>query len=75
MKRWQQYNIVDNMKKFKQGYYPFKRNERIIGYFGNFEDYLDEDAMWQISETIKPRGGKKNPNTWQKDKENGKQTK
>lgn len=53
--------------------YPYKRNERIIGYFGNFEDYLDEDAMWQISETIKPRGGKKTTNTWYKDKDNGKQ--
>lgn len=39
--------------------YSYKKNERIIAYFGNFEDYLDEDAMWQISETIKPRGGKK----------------
>uniref|UniRef100_A0A336LKX5 CRK SH3-binding GNRP n=1 Tax=Culicoides sonorensis TaxID=179676 RepID=A0A336LKX5_CULSO len=59
MKRWQQYNIVVNMKRFRTGSYSFKKNERIIAYFGNFEDYLDEDAMWQISETIKPRGGKK----------------
>ncbi|XP_063707501.1 guanine nucleotide-releasing factor 2 isoform X2 [Culicoides brevitarsis] len=59
MKRWQQYNIVVNMKRFRTGSYTFKKNERIIAYFGNFEDYLDEDAMWQISETIKPRGGKK----------------
>lgn len=39
--------------------YPFKKNERIIGFFDNFEYYLDEDAMWQISETIKPRGSRK----------------
>lgn len=38
--------------------YPFKKNERIIGFFENFENYLDEDAMWQISENIKPRGGR-----------------
>lgn len=39
--------------------YPFKKNERIIQFFDNFENYLDEDAMWQISENIKPRGGRK----------------
>uniref|UniRef100_A0A182T0H9 CRK SH3-binding GNRP n=1 Tax=Anopheles maculatus TaxID=74869 RepID=A0A182T0H9_9DIPT len=58
-KRWQQYHIVVNMKRFKKGSYPFKKNERIIGFFDNFEYYLDEDAMWQISETIKPRGSRK----------------
>lgn len=35
--------------------YLFKKNERIIGFFDNFEDYYDEDVMWQISEKIKPR--------------------
>ncbi|CAO1335881.1 unnamed protein product [Diamesa tonsa] len=58
-KRWQQYNIVVNMKRFRKGSYGFKKNERIIGFFDNFEDYFDEDAMWQISEKIKPRGVKK----------------
>ncbi|KAL5277479.1 RAPGEF1 family protein [Megaselia abdita] len=55
-KRWQQYNIIVNMKKFKKCTYPFRRNERIIGFFENFEDFLDEEQMWQISENIKPRG-------------------
>ncbi|XP_049538800.1 guanine nucleotide-releasing factor 2 isoform X2 [Anopheles darlingi] len=59
-KRWQQYHIVVNMKRFKKGCYPFKKNEKIIGFFENFENYLDEDAMWQISENIKPRGARKN---------------
>ncbi|XP_062700338.1 guanine nucleotide-releasing factor 2 isoform X4 [Aedes albopictus] len=58
-KRWQQYHIVVNMKRFKKGSYQFKKNEKIIGFFDNFENYLDEDAMWQISESIKPRGGRK----------------
>lgn len=79
-KRWQQYNIVVNMKRFRARWvayfsfgkkagdyqfifnyfsaYPFKKSERIIGFFENFENYLDEDAMWQISENIKPRGGR-----------------
>lgn len=39
--------------------YPFKKSERIISFFDNFENYLDEDAMWQISENIKPRVSRK----------------
>ncbi|CAG2169955.1 unnamed protein product [Oppiella nova] len=54
-KRWQQYNILDQMR-LSIIHYPFKRNEQIIEFFANFEDYLSEDAMWQISEDIKPRG-------------------
>ncbi|XP_076674840.1 C3G guanyl-nucleotide exchange factor isoform X4 [Andrena cerasifolii] len=58
-KRWQQFNIVENMKRFKKGTYSFKKHERIITFFNNFSDFLCEEAMWQISESIKPRGGKK----------------
>nr|ABF85718.1 IP03271p [Drosophila melanogaster]AOQ13349.1 C3G-PG [synthetic construct] len=55
-KRWQQYNIIDNMKRFKKCAYPFRRNERIIRFFDNFKDFMGEEEMWQISEKIKPRG-------------------
>lgn len=58
-KRWQQFNIVENMKRFKKCTYSFKKHERIITFFNNFSDFLCEEAMWQISESIKPRGGKK----------------
>ncbi|XP_011054691.1 PREDICTED: guanine nucleotide-releasing factor 2 isoform X10 [Acromyrmex echinatior] len=58
-KRWQQFNIVENMKRFKKGTYSFKKHERIMTFFNNFSDFLCEEAMWQISESIKPRGGKK----------------
>lgn len=58
-KRWQQFNIVENMKRFKKGTYPYKKHERIIAFFNNFDEFLSEEAMWQISESIKPRGGKK----------------
>ncbi|XP_070501755.1 guanine nucleotide-releasing factor 2 isoform X2 [Chironomus tepperi] len=58
-KRWQQYNIVMNMKRFRNSSYAFKRNERIIGFFDSFEDCFDEDVMWQISEKIKPRISRK----------------
>ncbi|XP_017850278.1 guanine nucleotide-releasing factor 2 [Drosophila busckii] len=60
-KRWQQYNIIVNMKRFKKCAYPFRRNERIIGFFDNFKDFMGEEEMWQISERIKPRG-KRQPN-------------
>jgi Rap guanine nucleotide exchange factor 1 len=39
--------------------YSFKKHERIIAFFNNFDEFLCEEAMWQISESIKPRGGKK----------------
>lgn len=58
-KRWQQFNILDNMKRFKKCQYPFKKNEKIIAFFNNFESYQNEEALWYISEKIKPRGGKK----------------
>ncbi|XP_049804676.1 guanine nucleotide-releasing factor 2 isoform X4 [Schistocerca nitens] len=58
-KRWQQFHIVENMKRFKKGTYSFKKHDRIIAFFNNFDEFLCEEAMWQISESIKPRGGKK----------------
>ncbi|CAG9861022.1 unnamed protein product [Phyllotreta striolata] len=57
-KRWQQFNIVENMKKFKKSTYTFKKQEKIITFFQNFDDFIGEDAMWKLSETIKPRGKK-----------------
>ncbi|XP_050506905.1 guanine nucleotide-releasing factor 2 isoform X2 [Diabrotica virgifera virgifera] len=57
-KRWQQFNIVENMKKFKKATYTFKKQEKIITFFQNFDDFIGEDAMWKLSETIKPRGKK-----------------
>ncbi|XP_013420266.1 rap guanine nucleotide exchange factor 1 isoform X3 [Lingula anatina] len=62
-KRWQQFNILDNMKRFKKCNYGFKKNPKIIGFFNNFDDYLSEEAQWQLSESIKPRGTRKKPDT------------
>ena len=39
--------------------YELKRKKEIVEMFDNFADYLGEEALWQISEEIKPRGGKK----------------
>ncbi|XP_045760965.1 guanine nucleotide-releasing factor 2 isoform X3 [Maniola jurtina] len=57
-KRWQQYTIMENMKRFHKEQYKFKKNERIQAMFNEFDDVLSEETMWQISETIKPRGGR-----------------
>lgn len=39
--------------------YEIKKNERLVGMFDEFNSHLTEEALWQISEEIKPRGGKK----------------
>ncbi|CAB3237158.1 unnamed protein product [Arctia plantaginis] len=58
-KRWQQYHIMENMKRFHKEQYKFKKNERIMAMFNEFDDVLSEEAMWQVSESIKPRGGRR----------------
>ncbi|XP_052737237.1 guanine nucleotide-releasing factor 2 isoform X2 [Bicyclus anynana] len=61
-KRWQQYTIMENMKRFHKEQYKFKKNERIQAMFNEFDDVLSEETMWQISEKIKPRAGRsRNP--------------
>ncbi|KAI8429761.1 hypothetical protein MSG28_000307 [Choristoneura fumiferana] len=55
-KRWQQYHIMENMKRFhKDRQYKFKKSERIQAMFNEFDDVLSEEALWQISESLKPR--------------------
>ncbi|XP_052788313.1 rap guanine nucleotide exchange factor 1-like isoform X2 [Mya arenaria] len=60
-KRWQQFHILDSMRRFrdKKSNYEIKKNERIVTMFDSFNNYLGEETLWQISEEIKPRGGKK----------------
>ncbi|CAH2068495.1 unnamed protein product, partial [Iphiclides podalirius] len=57
-KRWQQYQVMESMKRFHKEQYKFKKNERIQAMFNGFDDVLSEEAMWQVSESIKPRGGR-----------------
>ncbi|XP_022115832.2 guanine nucleotide-releasing factor 2 isoform X2 [Pieris rapae] len=57
-KRWQQYHIMENMKRFHKEQYKIKKNDRIQAMFNEFDDVLSEETMWQISESIKPRGGR-----------------
>ncbi|XP_041369599.1 rap guanine nucleotide exchange factor 1-like isoform X2 [Gigantopelta aegis] len=58
-KRWQQFNILDGMRRFKKCNYGFKRSEKIQQFFNNFDNYLSEETLWQISQKIKPRDVKK----------------
>lgn len=54
-KRWQQYNILDNVRRFKRHHYTFQRRDDIMRCFGNFDDALTENELWELSEKIKPR--------------------
>lgn len=39
-KRWQQHNIIVNMKRFKKCAYPYRKNEKIIRFFEKFREFL-----------------------------------
>ncbi|XP_055035949.2 rap guanine nucleotide exchange factor 1b isoform X8 [Misgurnus anguillicaudatus] len=54
-KRWQQFNILDSMRRFQQAHYELKRNEDIVCFFNDFSDHLAEEALWELSLKIKPR--------------------
>ncbi|XP_028830462.1 rap guanine nucleotide exchange factor 1b isoform X3 [Denticeps clupeoides] len=57
-KRWQQFNILDSMRRFQQVHYELKRNDEIISFFNDFGDHLAEEALWELSLKIKPRNRK-----------------
>ncbi|XP_061117908.1 rap guanine nucleotide exchange factor 1b [Conger conger] len=54
-KRWQQFNILDSMRRFQQVHYELKRNDDIVSFFNDFGDHLAEEALWELSLKIKPR--------------------
>ncbi|XP_040180340.1 rap guanine nucleotide exchange factor 1 isoform X9 [Rana temporaria] len=54
-KRWQQFNILDSMRRFQQVHYDIRRNDDIISFFNDFSDHLAEEALWELSLKIKPR--------------------
>lgn len=58
VKRWQQFNILDSVRRFKEKMYDFERNEKILDFFNQYEDHMDEDQMWEQSLVLHPRGGK-----------------
>ncbi|XP_050413397.2 rap guanine nucleotide exchange factor 1 isoform X2 [Patella vulgata] len=58
-KRWQLFNILDSMRRFKKCNYDIKRKDAILNYLSNFKDHDNEETLWQRSEKIKPRGVRK----------------
>ncbi|KAM9475372.1 rap guanine nucleotide exchange factor 1 isoform 1-T1 [Clarias gariepinus] len=54
-KRWQQFNILDSMRRFQQVHYNLKHNDDIVSFFNDFSDHLAEEALWELSLKIKPR--------------------
>lgn len=54
-KRWQQFNILDSMRRFQQIHYELKRIDDIVTFFNDFGDHLAEEALWELSLKIKPR--------------------
>ncbi|XP_041049360.1 rap guanine nucleotide exchange factor 1b isoform X7 [Carcharodon carcharias] len=54
-KRWQQFNILDSMRRFQQAHYELKRIDDIVTFFNDFGDHLAEEALWELSLKIKPR--------------------
>ncbi|KAK4018436.1 hypothetical protein OUZ56_000490 [Daphnia magna] len=65
-KRWQQFHIIENMRRFQKCQYQFKRNDRIVAFFNEFNDFVCEESMWQISESIRPRGSNNSSNSAKK---------
>jgi len=39
--------------------YELKENAKIAALLNNFDDFISEESLWQISETIKPRPSSK----------------
>lgn len=59
VKRWQQYNVLDTVRRFKESQYEFAKNEKVIDLFNKYDDHLLEEELWEKSQEIKPRAGKK----------------
>ncbi|OQV18439.1 Rap guanine nucleotide exchange factor 1 [Hypsibius exemplaris] len=56
-KRYQQYSVLSQLSRFQKScQYNFQRNESVVQLFNNFDNFMSEEALWQISEAIRPRG-------------------
>lgn len=50
------YNFVHSFLFSTYNFKSSSERDRIIAFFSNFDEFICEEAMWQISESIKPRG-------------------
>ncbi|CAI5454575.1 unnamed protein product [Caenorhabditis angaria] len=58
LKRWNQFAILDSIRKLKKWNYDIKRNDIIIQFFNGFQNRIDEEKTWELSHLIKPSNRK-----------------
>lgn len=57
VKRWQLFNILDTFRRFKLMEYEFEVKDEIRQFFGGFNNFLNEDDLFERSLKLKPRSG------------------
>lgn len=55
VKRWQLFNIVDNVRRFKLNSYDFEWNDQIAQLFAGMGNFLSEEELYDRSLKLKPR--------------------
>lgn len=55
MKRWQLFNILDNVRRFKMTHYDFEWNDQIAQLLLGMDNFLSEEELYQKSLKLKPR--------------------
>lgn len=55
VKRWQLFNIVDNVRRFKLTSYDFEWNDQISQLFAGMNNFLSEEDLYERSLKLKPR--------------------
>lgn len=55
VKRWQLFNIVDNVRRFKLTSYEFEWNDRIAQLFAGMDNFLSEEDLYDKSLRLRPR--------------------
>ncbi|CAI2357082.1 unnamed protein product [Caenorhabditis sp. 36 PRJEB53466] len=58
LKRWNQFAILDSIRKLKKWNYDIKKNDIVVQFFNGFKDRVDEERTWQLSHQIKPSNRK-----------------
>ncbi|KAK5976884.1 Rap guanine nucleotide exchange factor 1 [Trichostrongylus colubriformis] len=59
LKRWHQYAILDSIRKMKRWNYDITKDEKVLGFFDSFSDFLTEEETWARSHEIKPTNRRK----------------
>lgn len=54
-KQWNLYQTLKQLDKCRQKEYEFKTDKSIVDFFGDFDDHLTEEELYQLSLHIRPR--------------------